>query len=59
MEIEEMRVFRDGNCWCFVLPDFVDLQNSPAVFSDPGDISMDEIYEQLTGENKIEFEEVS
>jgi hypothetical protein len=47
METEEMRVFRDGNCWCFVLPDFEDLQNSPVVFSDPGDTDMDAIYEQL------------
>ena len=40
MEIKEMRVYKDGNAWCFVLPDFENLQVSPAVFADglPDDI---------------------
>ena len=31
------RVFRDGNAWCAVGPDFVNLQESPAGFGDTPD----------------------
>jgi hypothetical protein len=51
METKEMRVFQDGNSWCFVLPDFINLQESPAVFLDEGNISMDSIWELLHGLN--------
>jgi hypothetical protein len=54
MEIKEMRVIKDGNNWCFVLPDFVDLQSSPSVWTDDGDTDIDAIYAQLMGDNKIE-----
>jgi len=47
MEIKEMRVIKDGNSWCFVLPDFIDLQNSPSVWTDDGDTDIDAIYQQL------------
>ena len=29
-----VRTFMDGNQWCAVYPDFIDLQNSPAGFGD-------------------------
>lgn len=31
---EKSRVFKDGNSWCAVMPDFVDLQESLAGFGD-------------------------
>ena len=31
---ETSRVFKDGNSWCAVKPDFIDLQKSPAGFGD-------------------------
>lgn len=31
---QEYRLFMDGNVWCAVCGDFVDLQNSPAGFGD-------------------------
>lgn len=34
MSIEKSRVFKDGNQWCAVMPDFIDLQESPAGFGD-------------------------
>jgi hypothetical protein len=52
MEIKEMRVYKDGNAWCFVLPDFENLQVSPAVFTDEGDTDIDAIYEQLLDQLK-------
>lgn len=49
---QEMRVIKDGNNWMFVLPDFVNLQVSPSVWTDDGDMDMDIIYDQLTwGDN--------
>jgi hypothetical protein len=45
--IQEMRVIKDGNCWCFVLPNFENLQVSPSVWTDEGDTDIDAIYEQL------------
>jgi len=30
----DSRVYRDGNAWCAVRPDFVDIQTSPAGFGD-------------------------
>ena len=41
----EMRVFKDGNAWCFVLPDFQDLQVSPSVWMKKG--VLDKIYKEL------------
>ena len=41
----EMRVFKDGNAWCFVLPDFQDLQASPSVWMKKG--VLDKIYKEL------------
>ena len=38
----EMRVFKDGDAWCFVLPDFQDLQVSPSVWKKKG--VLDKIY---------------
>jgi len=41
----EMRVYKDGNAWCFVLPDFQDLQVSPSVWRKKG--VLDKIYKEL------------
>ena len=41
----EMRVFKDGDAWCFVLPDFQDLQASPSVWMKKG--VLDKIYKEL------------
>ncbi len=41
----EMRVFKDGNAWCFVLPDFQDLQVSSSVWMKEG--VLDKIYNDL------------
>jgi hypothetical protein len=41
----EMRVFKDGDAWCFVLPDFQDLQASPSVWMKKG--ALDKIYKEL------------
>ena len=41
----EMRVFKDGDAWCFVLPDFQDLQVSPSVWMQKG--VLDKIYKEL------------
>jgi hypothetical protein len=46
---KEMSVSKDGNAWCFTLPDFECLQTSPAVFvNEDMPIKLDEIYEELT-----------
>ena len=43
-----MIVKKDGNAWYFALPDFVDLQISPAYFaSDDGVKTIDKVYDQL------------
>lgn len=34
IDIEHTRVFEDGNTWCIVQANFIDLQSSPAVFVD-------------------------
>ncbi len=41
----EMRVFKDGNAWCFVLPDFQNLQVSSSVWMKEG--VLDKIYKEL------------
>ena len=46
-EIKEMRVIKDGANWCFVLPDFENLQVSPSVWTVDGDTNIDAIYEEL------------
>ena len=51
--MEKMIVLRDGDTWFFVLPDFVNLQVSPAVFVDHGDTDIDAIYAQLTDPEKF------
>jgi len=35
-----VRTFMDGNQWCAVHPDFIDLQNSPAGFGDTRDAAI-------------------
>jgi hypothetical protein len=45
--IVKMEVIKDGNNWCFVLPNFENLQTSPSVWTDDGDTDMDDIYDQL------------
>lgn len=52
--MEEMRVFKDGANWVFVLPDFVNLQVSPQVWTEDGDTDIDAIYDQLTGKDEWE-----
>jgi hypothetical protein len=47
MKLKEMRVIKDGDSWCFVLPDFVNLQVSPSVWTDEGDTDIDAVYQQL------------
>lgn len=56
MEIQEMRVTKEGNCWRFTLPDFVNLQESPALFTDPGNMDMDSIWEELHGRDPYGFD---
>jgi len=46
-EIKEMRVFKDGDAWCFVLPSFENLQTSESVWLDESDTNMDLIYDEL------------
>lgn len=41
----EMRVIKDGNAWCFVLPDFENLQVSSSFWMDEG--VLDKIYKEL------------
>jgi hypothetical protein len=48
-EVKEMRVIKDGNAWCYVLPDFENLQVSPSVWTDQGSTELDEIYNELMG----------
>jgi len=50
--MEEMKVFKDGTAWAFVLPDFENLQVSPSVwFSDREESeALDDIYKQLKEE---------
>jgi hypothetical protein len=45
--MDEMKVFKDGDSWCFVLPDFIDLQNSPSYWPENNEINLDEIYKKL------------
>jgi hypothetical protein len=49
----EMKIFKDGNAWCFVLPDFENLQVSPAVFSKL-DNELDKIYSELLDQKSKE-----
>lgn len=37
------RVFKDGNAWCAVYPDFVNLQESPAGFGDSPEVARFEL----------------
>jgi hypothetical protein len=51
-KMNEMRVIKDGNAWCFVLPDFENLQVSPSVWVDDNNIvDVDFTYEQLIKES--------
>lgn len=34
-QVEKIRAFKDGDSWCMVFDDFVDLQESPAYFYEP------------------------
>jgi hypothetical protein len=49
--IDKMIVVKDGNNWCFVLPDFENLQVSPSVWTEDGDTDIDAIYAQLNGKD--------
>lgn len=51
---KEMKVYKDGNAWCFVLPDFKNLQASPAVFIDEVVIKLDQVYAELQEQKKQE-----
>jgi hypothetical protein len=42
---EQLRAIRDGNCYMIVRQDFVDLQNSPAVFYEYGTWQYDIIHQ--------------
>jgi len=46
---QEMKVIKDGNEWAFVLPDFVNLQESKACWTTDGDITdtLDNMYKHL------------
>jgi len=48
----EMKVMKDGDSWCFVLPDFENLQVSPSYWpaEHEGNIDLDEIYKKLQEE---------
>ena len=46
-KIKEMRVFIDGDAWCFTLSDFENLEVSPSVWMDESDTDMDLIYGEL------------
>jgi len=46
-KIKEMRVMKDGDAWCFVLPSFENLQTSESVWLDEEDTNMDLIYDEL------------
>lgn len=48
--MEEMKVLKDGNTWVFVLPDFKNLQVSPAYFADEINVNIDDIYKELIEE---------
>lgn len=37
------RVFRDGNMWCAVMPDFINLQESPAGFGETPALAREEL----------------
>lgn len=53
MDIKEMRVFKDGDAWAFVLTDFENLQVSESFWIDAGsDIhnAIEDVYETLTKE---------
>jgi hypothetical protein len=40
-----MKKFKDGDSWCFVLPDFIDLQNSPSYWPEKDEkIDLNKIY---------------
>jgi len=51
---KEMRVFKDGNAWAFVLPGFKDLQVSESFWIDEGSDmyhALEDVYETLTNED--------
>lgn len=39
----ETRVFKDGNAWCAVKPDFINLQESPAGFGETPEMAREEL----------------
>ena len=43
-----VRTFMDGNAWCAVKPDFINLQESPAGFGDTPDGAIAELEKALT-----------
>jgi hypothetical protein len=55
-EADEPRIYRDGYTehgrpmWCAVMPDFVNLQESPAGFSGDGRIALRNLRAALVGE---------
>ncbi|MFA5208272.1 MAG: hypothetical protein WC428_06545 [Candidatus Paceibacterota bacterium] len=54
--MKEIRVFKDGDSWTFVLPDFKNLQVSPAEIAHPNsemNKRMDLIYHNLELSQKV------
>jgi uncharacterized protein YjfI (DUF2170 family) len=49
---EEMKVYKDGDKWIYVLPDFENLQVSPAVCEYQNITNPEEIYQHLMNEKK-------
>ena len=54
----QMFAFKDGDSWCFVLPDFENLQVSPSRWLDPILSNfIDSVYNELLQENLVKKEE--
>lgn len=45
--IKEFRAIKDGDQWCFVLPDFENLQVSESLWLPVYNVDMDYIFEKL------------
>jgi len=51
---KRMLVSKDGDHWCFTLPDFQDLQNSPACFQSECVYDLDSVYQDLLDQQEKE-----
>ena len=47
---EQVKVFMDGNMFCAVLPDFVNLQKSPAGFGETEEDAINDLHKTLGAE---------